>query len=99
MDLIKFIPETLAILIAVLVFMGAMIKQAAFIKDAYIPFILTVIGVTFAVFVQGFNVTSVLQGIVCTAIAVYGNNVVKQASELLNKDKVLEILDKDKDKV
>lgn len=89
MEAIKFVPETLMIVIAVLVFIGAMVKQAAFVKDAYIPFILTILGVAFALFVQGFNVTSVLQGIICASVAVYGNNIIKQSKEIISSTKEL----------
>lgn len=85
MDLIKFVPESLFIVVGVLWFIGAMIKQANFIKDEYIPFILTAIGICFAVFMQGFNVNAVLEGIVCASVSIYGNNVAKQAMKLIQE--------------
>lgn len=83
MELIKFVPESLFILVVTLWIMGTMFKQASIVKDAYIPFLLSAVGIIFTVCLQGFNTNSVMQGIICAAISTYGNNLIKQTKEII----------------
>jgi type III secretory pathway component EscS len=82
-NLVKFVPEQLLILVAALGVVGYFVKSTNKIQDAYIPFILMVLGVAGSLLMMGLNVTSVLQGIISAAVAVLGNNIVKQGSEIL----------------
>lgn len=84
MDIIQFVPESLLILVAVLWFLGEIIKKLTFVKNEFIPFILAIVGIGFALFLQSFDAQSALQGIICAASAVYGNNVVKQLTTLVS---------------
>lgn len=76
--MIKYITENALILIPVLNVLGKIIKGFQKIPDKFIPLILLAFGITGAVAIMGFNVTSVIQGILITGTAVYGNQVVKQ---------------------
>ena len=82
-NLVQFVPEQLGILVASLLVFGTMLKSTNKIQDAYIPFILIVLGIIGSVLMMGTSVTSVLQGIIATAVAVYGKNILKQSKEIL----------------
>ncbi len=66
------------IIIPVLYIIGEMIKGIERIKDKYIPLILMVFGIGFAVAIMGINVNAIIQGILLTGTTVYGNQVYKQ---------------------
>lgn len=78
MDLTKFIPETLGLLVAVLYIIGTFLKDSPKVKDWSIPWILTLLGIAGSCGLQGFNTTSVLQGIACAGVAVLTNQLKKQ---------------------
>lgn len=80
-ELVKFIPEQLFILVAALNILGMFMKSNDKIKDHLIPWILLVVGIVFSVLIDDLNATSVLQGIICTGVAVLGNQLVKQAQK------------------
>ncbi|WP_305953743.1 phage holin family protein [Paenibacillus odorifer] len=44
-------------------------------------YIVTLMAIVFAVLMLGFVITSLIQGILCGAVAVYGNQLVKQAKK------------------
>lgn len=77
-ELIKFVPEQLYILVAGLYVIGIFFKNIPKVKDWTIPWLLTVLGIGFSIALNGFNATSILQGIVCTGVSVYGNQLFKQ---------------------
>jgi hypothetical protein len=74
----KYLFEQSLILIPVLNIIGLIIKQIEKINDKYIPVILLVFAVFGSVFINGLNVQAVIQGVLVTGTAVYGNQVVKQ---------------------
>ncbi len=74
----QYITEHALILIPVLNILGMIIKGFPKIPDKYIPVILLFFGITGAVAIMGFNAQAVIQGILITGTAVYGNQVVKQ---------------------
>lgn len=74
----QYITEHALILIPVLNILGMIIKRFPKIPDKYIPLILLFFGITGAVAIMGFNVQGVIQGILITGTAVYGNQIVKQ---------------------
>ena len=80
MDFAQFISEGNIYIIAVIYAIGMFIKASA-IKDKLIPFILLALGIVFSMLLNGFNVDSVMQGILCSASAVFVNQLVKQAKE------------------
>ncbi|WP_346917352.1 phage holin family protein [Clostridium sp.] len=82
MDFINYITENALILIPVLLVIGAILKNTERIKDKYIPVILLPIGIILSVWVMGgFSADSVIQGILVTGAAVYGNQLIKQISK------------------
>ncbi|WP_346920809.1 phage holin family protein [Clostridium sp. UBA7339] len=82
MEFINYITENALILIPVLLIIGAILKNTEGIKDKYIPVILLPIGISLSVWVMGgFSADSVIQGILVTGAAVYGNQLIKQISK------------------
>ena len=90
----EFIKPELLILIPVLYFIGVAIKKST-IKDAFIPLLLGGTGILLsgiyvfavdavigsqAVFTAIF--TSVTQGVLCAAAAVYANQIIKQSGKI-----------------
>lgn len=82
------LPELL-ILVPVLYGLGAVIKNTEKIKDNYIPALLTLCGVVlsclYVIGTQGISAeavfTSIVQGILVAAAAVYANQLIKQSSK------------------
>ena len=80
MEMLKdYILDNALILIPVIYVVGAILKGTELIKDKYIPVILLPIGVILAMLLVGFNVNGFIQGILVTGVAVYANQLVKQA--------------------
>lgn len=81
-------PELLAVAIC-LYGLGCIIKKSKTIKDKYIPLILVAVGVAlsglYVIGTEGFNYmsvfTGVVQGIICAACAVFGDQLIKQTSK------------------
>lgn len=76
--MIEFITENALLLIPVLNIIGAIIKNTEKIPDKYIPMILLLFGIIGAVAILGISPESILQGVLVTGTAVYGNQLVKQ---------------------
>lgn len=89
MDYTQYVKAELLVLIPVLVILGAVLKKAEWLKDKYIPLILTVVGLVmsclYVLGTEGVNTasifTAVTQGILCTGGAVLANQYVKQATK------------------
>lgn len=79
----EYIVEQALINIPVLLILGSIIKSTPKIKDWTIPYILLFLGVAFTVALLGFNVDSIIQGVLVSGAAVFGNQLYKQAK---NKD-------------
>jgi hypothetical protein len=78
MDIMNFIPEQLIILVVTLNVLGFACKSIPILNDRYIPIVLLVIGIIFSIFLVGFNVTSIMQGILCWGVAIGVNQTYKQ---------------------
>ena len=76
--MIEFITENALILIPVLNIIGVILKDTEKIPDKFIPLILLGFGVLGAVAIMGVSPESVVQGVLVTGTAVYGNQVLKQ---------------------
>lgn len=76
--MIEFITENALLLIPVLNIIGAIVKNTEKIPDKYIPLILLFFGILGATAILGLSPDSVVQGILVTGTAVYGNQIVKQ---------------------
>lgn len=94
-QIMNYVKPELVVVAIVLYFIGMWLKQAAFIKDKYIPLVLGIVGI----FVCGIWVmatasfataqdialaifTAIVQGILVAGLSTYVNQIIKQ----LNKD-------------
>lgn len=75
----EYIVEQALIVVPVLLFIGYLLKNTPRIKDWLIPYILLGLGVVFAVGLMGFDVDSVIQGILVSGAAVIGHQLYTQA--------------------
>ena len=73
MDIIGYIMDNALILIPALIVIGAIIKQVEAIPNKWIPLILLPLGIAGALALGGLSADSVIQGILVTGAAVYGN--------------------------
>lgn len=78
MEILSYIMENALVLIPVLVIIGQIVKNIQAIPDKWIPLILLPLGIAGALALGGLSVDSVVQGILVTGAAVYGNQIVKQ---------------------
>lgn len=78
MAILQYILDKMLILIPILNILGMIIKEIDKIPDRYIPLLLLVFGVLGAIALGGVSADSVVQGILITGAAVYGNQIVKQ---------------------
>ena len=78
MDILNYILDNALVLIPVLVIIGGILKNIEKIPDKWIPLILLPLGIAGALALGGLSVDSVIQGILVTGAAVYGNQIVKQ---------------------
>jgi len=81
MDFVEYVIEQALVLIPALYVLGMIIKHTQFIKDKYIPVILLAVGIAGAIALLGVTVEAVIQGILVTGVAVFTNQLVKQASK------------------
>ena len=87
MDFTEFIKPELLVLVPALYGLGMVLKNTEKIKDNYIPSILTVVSILLTcLYVIGTEsvtpliiFTSIVQGLICVSVAVYSNQIVKQA--------------------
>ena len=91
MDYTTYIKPELLVLIPVLIFIGYCLKTSAAVKDKLIPALLAAVGVVLAaVYVMATTnivapqdgaqavFTAIVQGFLCAAGAVFGDQIVKQ---------------------
>ncbi len=76
--MLDYIVENALVLIPVLNVIGMIIKNTEKIPDKYIPLILLFFGVVGTVAILGVSAHSVVQGVLVTGTAVYGNQIIKQ---------------------
>ena len=77
----NFLVDQCLILVPVLYIIGAMLKGTQLVPDKYIPFILVVFGIVFAIALTAFSAQAVIQGILVTGVTVYGNQLIKQITK------------------
>lgn len=73
-----FVVDQALILIPALYILGAIIKRIAVIPDKWIPLILLPVGIGLCLWIMEPSASAVIQGILVTGTAVYGNQVWKQ---------------------
>lgn len=79
--IIKYVIEEALILIPALLILGKIIKKLNVIRYNYIPVILLVVGIGFAIAIMGFDVEAIIQGILVTGGAVFVHQLYKQIKE------------------
>ncbi|SDR81010.1 Phage holin family Hol44, holin superfamily V [Paenibacillaceae bacterium GAS479] len=70
--------------LAVCWIVGYMLKRTPRVPDWGIVYAVTAVGILMACLLLGLSVESVIQGVLCGAVAVYGYQVVKQTSKAAN---------------
>lgn len=81
----KLIEPSLTIVVVACWVIGYILKQTPKVPDWTIIYAVTAAAIVFTVCILGFHVQSVLQGILCGAFAVYGNQLVKQTGKAVAK--------------
>lgn len=89
MDFTNYIAPELLVLIPALYGLGAILKHTNKIKDNFIPVILTGISLVLTcLYVLGTEgvtpvsiFTALVQGIICAAVSVYGDQMIKQLTK------------------
>ena len=81
MDIVSYIVENSLILVPALLVLGSILKGTEKVKDKYIPVILLPLGIAGAIAIGGFNVDSIIQGILVTGAAVYCNQLFVQGKK------------------
>lgn len=79
--MIEYIIKNALLLIPVLNIIGTIIKGTEKISNKYIPIILLGFGILGALAILGMSAESVIQGVLVTGAAVYGNQVFKQLKQ------------------
>lgn len=78
MEILSYITENSLILIPVLLVLGQIVKNIEIIPDKWIPIIILPFGIIGALALGGVSADSVIQGILVSGAAVYGNQIYKQ---------------------
>ncbi len=81
MDWISYITEHALILIPALVILGQIGKSVAILPDRFIPLVLLPFGVVGSCLLTGWHIDAIVQGVLVTGAAVYGDQLVKQLFE------------------
>ncbi|HOV70054.1 MAG TPA: phage holin family protein [Clostridia bacterium] len=84
MDFLSFLSEQALTLVPVLWVLGALLKKTPKLPNWLIPYILLAAGVLLTCALLGFNVRSLVQGVLVTGAAVFGHQLLKQFSEAKN---------------
>ncbi|MNC10277.1 hypothetical protein D3C75_579160 [compost metagenome] len=77
----NFIKPELLVVVAVCWVVGYILKQTPRVPDWTIIYAVTVVAVVLVSLTMGFTPESILQGVLCGAVAVYGNQLVKQTTK------------------
>lgn len=72
------------IIVPVLWVLGAFLKQTPFFADWAIVWVLLLVGVTLTMALLGTSVSSFIQGILVTGVAIMGHQLIKQTLKGLN---------------
>lgn len=77
----EYLVQEALIVIPVLLILGKIIKETTLIENKYIPVTLLGLGIGFTLFLMGFNVHAVLQGILVAGAAVFSHQLYTQAKD------------------
>ncbi|QHW30326.1 hypothetical protein GZH47_05355 [Paenibacillus rhizovicinus] len=78
-------PSLYIVLVACWV-LGYILKKTPRVPDWTIVYVITLFAVVVTLFTLGFEVKSVLQGIITGAVSVYGSQLIKQAQKGVSGD-------------
>lgn len=81
MELLSYITDRALILIPALAILGQIGKSVAILPDRFIPLALLPFGIAGACLLSGWQVDAIVQGVLVTGAAVYGDQLVKQLFE------------------
>lgn len=82
MDMIRsFIDPELAVVVIVCWVVGYVLKRTPRIPDWSIVYAVTLVAVGLTIWLLGFGPNSIVQGVLCGAVAVYSNQLVKQTGK------------------
>lgn len=82
----QLIDPKLLIVVAVCWIFGFMLKQTPKVPNWSIVYIVTLVAVLVTVWFLGWGPESLIQGVLCGAFAVYGNQIVKQTKKGVDTD-------------
>ncbi|RAW09736.1 hypothetical protein DC345_30205 [Paenibacillus taichungensis] len=80
------IDARLIIVLAACWVIGFVLKKTPRVPDWTIIFYVSAFSIVFAILMLGLNAESVIQGILTAAVAVYGNQFVKQSKKGVDED-------------
>lgn len=75
----EYLVQEALIVIPVLLFIGLLLKNTPKVESWLIPYALLGLGIVFALFLMGFTVHAVLQGILVAGAAVFSHQLYTQA--------------------
>lgn len=81
MNIMDFITEQALILVPALYILGLMLKGTEKVKDWTIPWVLLICGIGSCIAIFGVNIQAILQGVLVTGAAVFGDQLLKQTTE------------------
>lgn len=84
--LFELIEPQLLIVVAVCWAWGYILKKTPKVPDWSIVFIVTAAALLLTVWMLGLSPESILQGLLCGAVSVYGHQLLKQTKEGVRKD-------------
>ncbi len=82
----EMIDPKLLIVVAACWVLGYVLKQTPNVSNWIIVYVVTLVAVLLAVWMQGWGPDSLIQGVLCGAFAVYGNQLVKQTKKGVDTD-------------
>ncbi|WP_379135949.1 phage holin family protein [Paenibacillus sp. sgz500958] len=77
----EFIKPELLIVVVVCWIIGYVLKQTPKVPNWIIVYVVTLVAIIIVCLILGFIADSILQGIICGAVSVYGNQLIKQAKK------------------
>lgn len=81
MEWMSYITDNALILIPALLVLGQIFKTVKVIPDRFIPLLLLPAGIVGAGLMMGWTIDAIVQGILVTGTAVYGDQLVKQLAK------------------
>ena len=79
-----FLNENIYAVSIALFILGLILKQTPMVENWTIPYILTVLGVISCIIILGFNINSVVQGVIAAGVAVYFHQLGKGCNKFVS---------------